>query len=51
MEAEDRNSMNNKSYENERILVIYPHPDDEAFPLPERSQNILMAVHTLRMLA
>ncbi|PYY26226.1 Bacillithiol biosynthesis deacetylase BshB2 [Paenibacillus illinoisensis] len=31
MEAEDRNSMNNKSYENERILVIYPHPDDEAF--------------------
>lgn len=31
MKAEDRNSMENKTYKNERILVVYPHPDDEAF--------------------
>lgn len=23
--------MNNKTYENQRILVVFPHPDDEAF--------------------
>ena len=31
MKAEDQLSMNNTQYEHQRILVIYPHPDDEAF--------------------
>lgn len=31
MKAEDQVNMNNKQYENRRILVVFPHPDDEAF--------------------
>jgi bacillithiol biosynthesis deacetylase BshB2 len=31
MKAEDQISMNNKQIEHQRILVVFPHPDDEAF--------------------
>lgn len=31
MKAEDQAAMNTKQAKHERILVVFPHPDDEAF--------------------